>query len=511
MKSIRDHLLISIFLIAMLMPIPRVWATMRIHRDGYAHLYVVFSFQDIIGCEVEVSGNKSKYLLAYNTRTKNVSWRRQIDQSLYAPSVSDKGKLFFIEGNYLHCINVLDGITIHVIDLRTLQWPPFPEPDDSTSRILGELRDDLKDPNLSQEFKQTLRDEIKTFEWKLIDERQNAANAPIEIWYPTLVLTPTSVFIGRRISIGSKYNPEPKLDTEDWILLDLDTYKFKRSGEGERIFGRVSPDEFILGAQYSSDRLSSLKSNTIKDLKHILDKDRPGWSLRSSHVLLEEWASHDNRWLSEFIQHSRDDSATIKADLEHYALYDSRTENFSYLDLEPIKGDYTDLFILSTNLVRYSRSTSGDTKTNSSSLLIEVYSLQGQRINQKLYHDYGHYRSLDIAGRTTKGDLVFTDQSYYGGTGMGYPYAATGGVLVVEIPSLKIKATHQLPIIQGRLDIKAVENTDQIVLVQDNIDFQSMKTDSLPHQFIVRGMDVYSGKELWRFKEDVLIRKLKEE
>lgn len=84
-------------------------------------------------------------------------------------------------------------------------------------------------------------------------------------------------------------------------------------------------------------------------------------------------------------------------------------------------------------------------------------------------------------------------------------------MFVVEIPSLKIKVTHQLPVIQGGLNIKAVEDTDQIVQVQGNIDLETMKTESQPHQFIVRGMDVYSGKELWRFKEDVVIRKIKEE
>ena len=82
MKPIREHLLISVFLIALLIPPPRVWATMRIHLDGYASLYFLFAYQDIIGCEVEVSGDKSPYLLAYNTRTKNVSWRRKIDQLL---------------------------------------------------------------------------------------------------------------------------------------------------------------------------------------------------------------------------------------------------------------------------------------------------------------------------------------------------------------------------------------------------------------------------------------------
>jgi hypothetical protein len=483
---------------------------MRIHLDGYAHLYVVFSYQDIIGCEVEVSGNKSHYLLAYNTRTKNVSWRRQIGQSLYDPSVSDKGKLFFIEGNYLHCINVLDGKALHVIDLRTLQWPPIPEPDDRTSRILSELRDELKEPKLSPVYKQELKNEIKALEWKLIEERQNAANAPIEIWYPTLALTPTSVFIGRRISIGSKYYPEPKLDADDWILLDLDTYRFKRSGEDERIFGRVSPDEFILGKQYSSDRLSCLKNNTIMDIKHILDKDRPGWSLRSSHVLLKEWASHDNRWLIEFIQHSRDDSATIKADWEHYALYDSRTENFSYLDLEPIKGVYTDLFILSTNLVRYSRTTSGETKTNSSFVWIESIDFKGNRVAHRTLSDNGKYRYLSFSGRTTKGDVIFSDSSTYYGSCAEDSTTATGGVVVVEIPSLRIKAGHRFPVDPNDFHIESLANTDLIVQVQGDIDFAIMKTESQPHQFIVRGMDVYSGKELWRFKEDVVIRKLKD-
>jgi hypothetical protein len=509
MKPIREHLMISVFLIALLIPPPRVWAETRIHLDGYASLYFLFAYQDIIGCEVEVSGDKSKYLLAYNRRTKNVSWRRQIDQLLFNPCVSDNGKYFFIEDNYLHCINVLDGKALHVIDLRTLQWPPIPEPDNRTSRELTEIMDELRSPELSPKYRQALTNETKALEEKLIEERQNAANAPIEIWYPTLALTPTSVFIGRRISIGDKYHPEPKLDADDWILLDLDTYKFKRSGEGERIFGRVSPNEFILGTKNSDDRLESLKNNTVKDIKHILDKDRPGWSLRSSNALFEECSSHDNRCLIDFFQHSRDDSATIKADWEHYALYDSRTENFSYLDLEPIKGDYTSLALQNTNLVRYSSSTSGE--TNSSSLWIESLDLNGNRISHMTLSDPGKHHYLSFCGRTTKGDVIFSDSCIYDGSCVEDPQTATGGVVVVEIPSLRIKAEHRFPVDPGEFHIKALSNSDQIVHVIGNEQFPKMHSESQPHQFIVRGMDVYSGKELWRFKEDVVIRKKKEE
>jgi hypothetical protein len=511
MKPIREHLLISVFLIALLIPPPRVWAETRIHLDGYASLYFLCAYQDIIGCEVEVSGDKSPYLLAYNTRTKNVSWRRKIDHLLFNPCVSDKGKFFFIEDNYLHCINVLNGKTLHVIDLRTLHWPPIPEPDNWISREFSEIMDELRTSDLSPEYRQALKNEIKALEERLIEERQNATSATIEIWYPTLALTPTSLFIGRRISIATTRDPKPKLHSEDWILLDLDTYKFKRSGEGERIFGRVSPEELILGKPSSSDFLSSLKNNTTKDMKPILDKDRPGWSMRFSNVLSEELASHDNRCLIEFIQHSKDDSATIKADWEHYALYDSRTENFSYLGLEPIKGDYTDLFLLSTNLVRYSRCSSESTKTNSSFVWIESLDFKGNRVARRILSDIATYRYFSFCGRTTKSDVVFSDSSMYDGSCAEDPQTATGGVVVVEIPSLRIKAEHRFPVDPGEFHIKALSNSDQIVHVIGNEQFPKMYSESQPHQLIVRGLDVYSGKELWRFKEDVVIRKLKDE
>jgi hypothetical protein len=509
MKPIREHLLISVFLIALFIQPPRVWADMRGHLDGYAHLYVIFSYQDIIGCEVEVSGDKSPYLLAYNTRTKNVSWRRQIDKRLFDTCVNDKGQLLFIEGNYLHCINVLNGKAIHVIDLRNLQWPPIPKNDDSTSRMLAELKDVIKEPKLPPEDKQYLKDEIKRLEEQLIEERKIAANTPKEIVYPTLALMPTSVLIERRILISSKYNSEFKQDAEDWILLDLDTYTLKRSGEGERIFGKVSPEELILGSPNSNNRLSSLKNNTIKDFKHILDKDRPGWSLRSSIALFEESSSHDNRCLIDFRQQIRDDNNTVKQDWEHYALYDSRTGGFTYLDLDPRKEYYTNLLLQNTNLVRYSRCTSLNAKTNSSSLWIESLDLSGNCISHMTLSGAENHRYFSFCGRTTKGDVIFSDSSNYGGSLAEYPYTATGGVVVVEIPSLRIKAQHRFPQDSADLYIESQANTDQIVHVIGNDRIPKMQSESQPHQFIVRAMDVYSGKELWRFTEDVVIRKLK--
>jgi hypothetical protein len=99
----------------------------------------------------------------------------------------------------------------------------------------------------------------------------------------------------------------------------------------------------------------------------------------------------------------------------------------------------------------------------------------------------------------------------YDGSCAEDPQTATGGVVVVEIPSLRIKAEHRFPVDPGEFHIKALSNSDQIVHVIGNEQFPKMYSESQPHQFIVRGMDVYSGKELWRFKEDVVIRKKKEE
>ena len=501
MKPIINRLITLAFFITLLGH-PFAAHAALIQREGFAELSIRFCHHELVGYTKNISGDKSYDLVVYNSKNNQVAWRRKIDNWFIDARVTDAGALFLLDGHTLYQLNVFDGRTVNVIDLETLAWPPTKKPKELFVGQIQELEERLKVDELQEEDKQSLQnklDELKRlsekFGWKSI--------------YAEVVLTPTTLFLSRQIL--RKTGCILERNSDDWIALDLATFKQQQAGTDDVFLGYAAPEEIFISKLLFPERLITINKGTIRDIGKILASDHPGWSLGSASRGSLEERSHDKRCLINFNQEIKKDNDAGKTDKEHYAVYDSRTGCFTYLDLEPITRYYTSLVLQRTNLVRYSHSAAVDGKTNSSPLWIESCDLTGKRIAKTTLSGTAQDRHLWFQGRTTKGDLIFTDYISYCGTGVEYPYTVTGGVVVVEIPSLKIKATHQLPDIQGGLDIKAVENTDQIVQVQGNRDLKTMKSESQPHQFIVRGMDVYSGKELWRFKEDVVIRKLKDE
>lgn len=499
MKPIIKRLLSLAFLFTLLGQASTAHAAL-IQREGFAELSICFCHQDLVGYTMDISGDTSHNLVVYNSKSNQVAWRRTIGDCFVDTRVTDAGKLFLLDGHTLYQLNVFDGKPVNVIDLETLAWPPTKKPKELFVGQIQELEERLKVDELQEEDKQSL---LK----KLDEIKRLAESLGWKSTYALVALTPTTLFLRRQIlrNMGCVRDKH----SDDWIALDLATFKQQQAGTDDIFLGHVPPDEIILCAPLFSKRLIAINKGAIRDIGKVLSEDRPGWSLGSRSSGWVDELSYDQKCLIHFYQEINSKSDVSKTEKEHYALYDGRTGRFNYLDLEPITGHYTSLVLHNTNLVRYSHSASSE--TNPSPLWIESYDLTGKRIAKTTLSVTAQDRHLWFSGRTTKGDLIFTDYISCGGTGAEDPYTVTGGVFVVETPSLTIKATHQLPVIQGGLDIKAVENTDQIVQVQGDIDLETMKVKSQPHQFIVRGMDVYSGKELWRFKEDVVIRKLKDE
>ena len=502
MKPIIKRLLSFAFLFTLL-GFPLVTrGTSIMHLDGYAKLNICFCYKDLVGYTMDISGDTSHNLVVYNTRRKNVEWRRKVSTWLLKTLVTDDGQLLLVDGHSLYQINVLDGKTQNAIDLKTLPWPPTVLPKDRLSKGLEEREKELIKKALSEVEKEELAELRKL---KLLLAKQLNWNTA----YTLELVSHAALFIHRTRSqtYGCTRN-----EGTDWILQDLNKNRMLQSGSWATFIGKVSPEEIIL-FEFPDDneRLLTIGKGGSRDIGKILSSDRPGWSLRYVSQGWHDELLHNQRCLIKFKQQTEFDNNVAIADKEHYALYDNRTGRFTYLSLEPIKEHYTRLVLHSTHVVRYSRHLSFESETNASPLWIESYDLTGKRIAKTTLSGTAQDRHLWFHGRTKEGDLIFEDSISYGGTGAENPYTVTGGVFVVEIPSLKIKATHQLPVIQGGLNIKPVEDTDQIVQVQGNIDLETMKTESQPHQFIVRGLDVYSGKELWRFKEDVVVRKLKDE
>ena len=502
MKPIINRLITLAFFITLL-GFPLITrGTSVIHLDGYAKLSIRFCHKELIGYTMDVSGDKSYDLVVYSSKSNQVAWRRKIGDWLVDARVTDTGTLFLLDGHTLYQLNVFDGKTLNAINLGTLSWPPTKLPKDHRIVRLEEREQELSKKELTEEEKEEL---VKLRELK----RKLPALFVWETRYTLVQLTPSTFFIQRTFLQGFGC---PRTQIKNWIILSFLNNNIVQSGTGAELVGILSPGAIILNEfAQENEHLFVIKNGVSRDIGKMLSADRPGWRIwPKSHGWLEE-LSHDQRCMINFDQPIENSSNAEITDKEHYALYDSRKGHFTYLDLEPITGHCNDLILHSSNVIRYSSSLSFESKTNASPLWIESYDLTGKRIAKTTLSGTAQDRHLWFSGRTTKGDLIFEDYVSYGGTGAENPYTVTGGVFVVEIPSLKIKATHQIPAVQGGLNIKAVENTDQIVQVQGDIDLETMKTESQPHQFIVRGLDVYSGKELWRFKEDVVIRKLKDE
>lgn len=503
MKSIINRAISIAFVVTVLGFPLATRGTSVIHLDGYAKLSIVFCHQELVGYTMDISGDKSHDLIVYNSKNNEVVWRRKIDTWLVDARVTADGTLFLLDEHFIYQISVNNGKTRNAIDLRTLSWPPTTLPKDRRIVSLEEREEELNKKELTEEEKEEL---VKLREIKKI----MTAWLVWETRYTLEQLTPSTFFIQRTFFQGFGCS---RTEVKNWIIFNFTNNNVMQSGTGAELVGRVSPEESILFEfAYENERLLTMQKGVSRDIGKILSADRPGWRIGAESRGWPNKLIHDQRCLINFEQQVENGNNAGITDKKHYALYDSRAGRFTYLDLESMTGHCTRLVLHSTNVVRYSSSLSFESKTNASPLWIESYDLTGKSIAIKtLSGTTTDRRLLWFQGRTTKGDLTFTDSISYGGTGAADPYSVTGGVFVVEVPSLKIKATHQLPVIQGGLDIKAVEDTDQIVQVQGNIDLGTMKTASQPHQFIVRGMDVYSGKELWRFKEDVVIRKLKDE
>jgi hypothetical protein len=524
MKPILHHLIKFAFLVLMVnFPLDtRALSPAQIHLEGYAKLGVHFHHQDLIGYTMEVSGDESPCLIVYNLRKHKVEWRRELTNTYATVYVSPDGTLYLLDKNYLYQLNIDNGKMLCDTDLNKLPWPQKSLPKHDIILKLEAAEAELSQKIPTDEEKMELarlRECIRELNARLVWETE----------YTIQQLSPSNFYIQRTLNrrlgcIGDMH--------ANYIIRDFYKNSTLQSGFMGEVISRLSPEESIL-LEYcleSDDKLLRIKNGVTRDIGTLLSKDRPRWKLGHESRGYSRGLSHDKRCLINYEQYIESDNAVdenskeddtifkgnatnLKEDNKyHYALYDSRTELFTYLDLDRTNKHYTSLVLQSTNVIRYSTSISYESKTNPSTLWIESYDFNGKRTaHMTLSGTITEDRRLWFLGRTTKDDLVFEDFISYGSAGSKDPYTVTGRVFVVESPSLKIKAQHQLPVCIGGMNITLVPNMDQIVQVDGNIDLETMKNPSQPHQFIVRGIDVYSGKELWRFTEDVTIRKLKSE
>jgi len=498
MKPILNRLIKVAFLIAFLGSPLITSGTSVIHLDGHAKLHFRFCYQELVGYTMDVSSNIPPCLVVYNIKTRSIVWQRRIEHVYSDLNLMPDGTLFMIDMQFLYQVNIQDGVTLRTIDLESLSWPITTRPKNPYILKLEEAEESLSSREMTKEVKDYL---LKLGETK----RELTAWLKWRTQFTLEQITPTLFFIQRRSHSG--LGGFSAIMTEDWIIYNFTNNNIVQSGLGAKLAGRGASDEIILyDSSQDYDRLFTFKNGASLNIGKILSTDHPDWRLGSQSKLWTGGHSHDKRYLINFEQQIENDNTAGIIEKEHYAIYDSRTNQLAYLELEPVKEYYTHLVLQKTNLVRYSYYASSE--TNPAPLYIESFDFRGNSIAKITFPGAAQNRLLRFQGRTTQDDLIFTDFISAGGTDTENHYTVTGCVFVVEVPSLRIKANHKLPATQG-LGFKAVSDTDQTVQVEGNIDIQFMKTDSLPHQFIVRCLDVYSGKELWRFKKDVVIQKQK--
>jgi len=488
-----------------------------IHLDGYAHLRFRFCRQELVGYTTEVTSNIPPCLVVYNLKTSNIAWQHKIDSIYTDLQVMPDGTLLLVDNHFLRQLNIQDGKTLRTIDLELLSWPITERP--KHPYILGYEK--AEESLRSQEMTKDVKDELL---------KLRAKKNELMIWlawdtqFTLERITPSLFFVKRRSRQGFGTSA---VESSDWVIYNATNNTVVKSGIGAELVGRGAPDEAILyGFLQEYDRLFTFRNGASLDIDKMLSTGHPGWKLGTESKSWTSGHSHDGRCLISYEQFIANDNTVDETDKEqdvfsfsgniisqkddskdHYALYDSRTQQLTYLDLDRVKGHCTRLVLHNTNLVRYSYCASSE--TNPVPFFIESLDFTGKSIAKLTIPSTSQNRRLWFCGRSTQGELIFVDSSSVGNRLEEETYSQAKRIFVIEAPSLKIKAQYQIPAAHGSLNYDKDDNADKIIQVEGHVDIQHMKNDTQPHQFIVRCLDLYSGNELWSFKRDVIIQKQK--
>lgn len=138
---------------------------------------------------------------------------------------------------------------------------------------------------------------------------------------------------------------------------------------------------------------------------------------------------------------------------------------------------------------------------------VELYDLTGRMMTSKKVKGCGHgLHRRDFIGTTRAGEPLIYDWVSYGTN-----TTDLAQVSVLSLPDLVGKQVSALGSsaigLQYETKVFAGRDARFIVQVYGNVNIRKMEAPTQPHQFIMRGIDVRNGKELWRHIEPVTIQK----
>jgi hypothetical protein len=476
---------------------PVVRGTTLIPCDGFACMYAIHAQDDFMICTMRLSGDTNRYLLAFSTAAGKAAWRRKTGDWVFQVVPGTKGEFFFIDDATLHRCRLSDGSTIDTLNLGSLQWPAFDVPQTRLPGTAERLRQLLAEkPDMTEADKKDLREMIQRVE--------RAGGLKTDFRYYSLVLTPSTLFFWRSVTCWE--DGCVRMRMPQWIAVDRATHAVRRAGTSEAFIGKVADDCVLLGDSTESTLLLFDKGQSRVVGQDVLQGRKP-WRLYTSFPTPSQTAScHSNQCLIEFRQQV---DGGLLSNVNACAVYNGATSSFTCINPEWKPAGQTGWVLHGSNVVQYLQCSPD---TNATTLAMESYDMQGNRIARMALPGVNCRQHLVFQGTTSRGDLVFLDDTYYGSEFLGEPNSVTGAVLVVEAPSLAVKARHSLnagAAPQMQLSCYVPPDTDQIVQVLGNGELYKMEKETQTHPFVIRALDVYSGKERWRIREDAVVRKIK--
>ena len=486
---------------------------------GDANMHIALSQDEIIVCSMRLSGETNRpsasftsshtsrgvrqenedshSLVAFNTKTGKVAWRRRTQNWIFAMEAGSKGEIFFIDASNLYRCRLSDGSTIDTLDLGSLKWPSFEAPEERTPDTIRRLRETLAEPDLKEEAKAVFEVRLKRIE--------QSGGMKTYFKYYNLILTPYTMFVWRYVSCQEL--DQVRMCIMQWVAADRNTREVRLSGTEEEYVGRLSEDRVILGDGSEDSRLMLVEKGKMRVIGSAFLQGKKPWCLLTTFPPPEATAiCHNSQCLIEFRQATFDHTwATMLG----CAVYNGANDTFSWIAPQWKPAGQIGWVLHGSNVVQYISSCGGS--TNAITLGMESYDMQGTRIAHRDLAWEDNRRSLAFRGKTSRGDLVFSDTAYYGvpeAWGGADIMTVTGSVMVVEVPSLALKARYNVtdgesP--QRQISLRMLTQTNQVLQLFGSRYGFKMEKETQPHSFVIRALDVYSGKELWRMREDVTI------
>jgi hypothetical protein len=490
--------------------------------EGFATLDVVAGTDDVAMATVAHSGARAT-LFAYDTKTKRVMWRRRLRRNYARVSLAGD-EFFMVDADILSANELATGKQIWAFDLTRVKRRPWrKEKVAALARRIEKLQKTLDDrKDLSNEEALNLRArmaesrldmEVLKRKQAILDELENdlGKSFGVGFQYGRPLCSGSHIVVFR--AMVSDLPCQARGIFSDWVAVDRATGKSVSTEECEWL--RKAGDTIIFEspARDQDKRLCTIRDGNVTDITKKITGGIHGWYVDSFYAMATIQTSVGNTCMFGF---SRTGLAG-KTDVAVFRATDA-TVRFIQPDHKKAKGTNVEWVLLPDHVLRFSRH-HWDGRPDTV-LWIESYDLDGKllkarEITRKSDKNQS-YRCLDFAGTTPRGDVLVMDYTYSSRQTADDDVECSGtlapsrvDLLVMGIPDLAIKRTVGLSTNGCTFhDVYARRQSDVVYQVLGNVEWSRMRKDVHPHELILRAVDVYSGKELWRHVEKVEVKKV---